>query len=137
MYKNKSVETFGLWYDIVCGGFVVTKLAFAVSAGVVPAAFSSVRRRGGLFSAACRVVARLGRLGEEESGTFPEVALLVPGVLFGSAFALFLSLGFGLGLGGATGWALRAGVRGFVVTNGLCLIACNPCLELVFQKGVA
>ena len=116
----------------------MVKLAFAVSAGVVPAAFSSVRRRGGLFSAACRVVARLGRLGEEESGTFPEVALLVPGVLFGSAFALILSLGFGLGLGGATGWwALRAGVRGFVVTNGLCLIACNPGLELVFQKGVA
>ena len=72
----------------------------------------SVRRRGGLFSAACRVVARLGRLGEEESGTFTEFALMVPSVLLGSAFAFFLSLGFGLGLGGATGscWPLGAGV---------------------------
>ena len=64
---------------------------------------------------------------------------MVPRVFFGSAFALFLSLGFGLCLGGATGscWLLRASVRGFVVTNGLCIIACDPCLELVFQKGVA
>jgi hypothetical protein len=79
------------------------KLTFAVSTGVVLAAFSSVRRRGGLFSAVCRVGACLGRLGEKESGTFPEFAMLVPGVILGSALALFLSLGFGLCLGGATG----------------------------------
>ena len=48
----------------------------------------------------------LGRLGEKESGTFPEFAMLVPGVLLGSALALFLSLGFGLCLGGATGIGL-------------------------------
>ena len=62
---------------------------------------------------------------------------MVPRVFFGSAFALFLSLGFRLGLEGATGWAFGADVRGFVVTNRLCLIACDPCLELVFQEGVA
>jgi hypothetical protein len=108
----KMEEIFGLWYDIVRVGAVVAKLTFAVSAGVVHAAFSSVRRRGGLFSAACRVVACLGRLGEEESGTFPEFVMLVPGVFLGSALALFLSLGFGLCLGGATGfcWPLGASV---------------------------
>ena len=54
----------------------------------------------------------LGRLGKEEFGSFPEFTMLVPGVLLGSALALFLSFGSGLYLVGATGscWPLGTSV---------------------------